>query len=130
MKVSNLNSLNQKIVTKEDEKSFLDQKKLDAQNRENYLQTTYTEEKMADLNRKLSQLKRNNFFTSFLIENSEEEIPEVDILATIMTQGSVNLDELKKILDVPPIMAKRTLSVLAVKGIINLDEDSGIVTMS
>jgi len=127
--MSKLNSLNQKITSKEDEKSAMDQDKLDYQNRENYLQTTFTEEKMADLNRKLSQLKRNNFFTSFLIENSEEEIPEVDILATIMTQGSVNLDELKKILDVPPIMAVRTIKQLAVAGIINLDEDTNIISM-
>ena len=124
-----LNSLNQKITSKEDEKSTMDQKKLDYQNRENYLQTTYTEEKMADLNTKLSQLKRNNFFTSFLIENSEEKIPEVDIIATIMTQGSVNLDELKKLLDVPPIMAVRTIKQLAIAGIINLDEDTNIITM-
>jgi len=127
--ISKLNSLNQKITSKEDEKSAMNQKKLDYQNRENYLQTTYTEEKMADLNTKLSQLKRNNFFTSFLIENSEEKIPEVDIIATIMTQGSVNLDELKKLLDVPPIMAVRTIKQLAIAGIINLDEDTNIITM-
>ena len=127
--LSKLNSLNQKITSKENEKSAMDQVKLDYQNRENYLQTTYTEEKMADLNTKLSQLKRNNFFTSFLIENSEEKIPEVDIIATIMTQGSVNLDELKKLLDVPPIMAVRTIKQLAIAGIINLDEDSNIITM-
>ncbi|MFX0148824.1 MAG: hypothetical protein ACFE8E_13885 [Candidatus Hodarchaeota archaeon] len=127
--MSKLNSLNQKITSKEDEKSTMDQDKLDYQNRENYLQTTFTEEKMADMNRKLSQLKRNNFFTSFLIENSEEEIPEVDILATIMTQGSVNLDELKKILDVPPIMAVRTIKQLAVAGIINLDENTNIISL-
>ncbi|MFX1496680.1 MAG: hypothetical protein ACFFBH_04050 [Promethearchaeota archaeon] len=124
-----LDSLNQKITSKEGEKSALDQEKIDYQNKENYLQTTFTQEKMADLNKKLSQLRRNNFFTSFLIENSEEEIPEVDILATIMTQGSVSLDELKKLLDVPPIMAVRTIKQLAVAGIINLDENSNIITM-
>lgn len=126
---SKLDSLNQKITSKDGEKSALDQEKIDYQNRENYLQTTYTQEKMADLNKKLSQLRRNNFFTSFLIENSEEEIPEVDIIATIMTQGSVSLDELKKLLDVPPIMAVRTIKQLAVAGIINLDENSNIITM-
>ncbi|MFW9947654.1 MAG: hypothetical protein ACFFDX_12590 [Candidatus Odinarchaeota archaeon] len=127
--ISKLNSLNQKITSKEDEKSAMDQKKLDYQNRENYLTTTYTQEKMADLDTKLSQLKRNNFFTSFLIENSEEKIPEVDIIATIMTQGSVSLDELKKLLDVPPIMAVRTIKQLAIAGIINLDENTNIITM-
>ncbi len=126
---SKLNTINEKIASKELEKSQLDQKKIDNENRENQLKTTYSEQKMEDLNKKLTHLKRDNYFTSFLIENSKEEIPEVDIIATIMTQGSCNLDELKKLLDVPPIMAVRTIKQLAVKGIIKLDEDTNIITM-
>jgi len=126
---SKLNSINEKIGLKESEKNILEQKKIDNQNKEVQLKSMYTEEKMQDLNQKLAHLKRNNFFTSFLMENSEEEIPEVDILATIMTHGSCNLDELKKLLDVPPIMAVRTIKQLAVKGIINLDEQTNIVTL-
>jgi len=124
-----LNTINEKITSKELEKSQLDQKKIDNENRENQLKTTYTEQKLEDLNKKLTHLKRDNYFTSFLIENSKEEFPEVDIIATIMTQGSCNLDELKKLLDVPPIMAVRTIKQLAVKGIIKLDEDTNIITM-
>jgi len=127
--LSKLNTINEKIASKELEMSQLDQKKIDNENRENQLKTTYSEQKMEDLNKKLTHLKRDNYFTSFLIENSKEEIPEVDIIATIMTQGSCNLDELKKLLDVPPIMAVRTIKQLAVKGIIKLDEDTNIITM-
>ena len=127
--LSKFNNINQKIASKELEKSELDQKKIDNENRENQLKTTYSEQKMEDLNKKLTHLKRDNYFTSFLIENSQEEIPEVDIIATIMTQGSCHLDELKKLLDVPPIMAVRTIKQLAVKGIIKLDEDTNIITM-
>jgi chromosome segregation ATPase len=126
---SKLYSINDKISVKESEKNALEQKKIDNENRESQLKTLYTEEKMQDLNFKLAQLKRNNFFASFLMENSEEKIPEVDIIATIMTQGSCNLDELKKLLDVPPIMAVRTIKQLAVKGIINLDETTNIITL-
>ena len=124
-----LNSVNEKITFKESEKSTLDQHKIENENREKQLNTLYTEEKMEDLNLKLVQLKRNNFFTSFIIENSEEDIPEVDIISTIMNQGSCNLDELKKLLDIPPIMSVRTIKQLAVKGIINLDENTNIITM-
>jgi len=124
-----LKNVNDKIVTKENDNNLLDQKKIDNENRERHLRTEYSEEKMKDLDLKLNHLKRNNYFTSFLIENSEEEISEVDILATIMAQGSCNLDELKKLLSIPPIMAVRTIKQLAVKGIINLDEDTNIVTM-
>ncbi len=127
--LSKLNSINEKIALKEKENSQLDQKKIDNENREKQLRTMYTEEKMHDLDFKLTQLKRNNYFTSFLIENSEEEISEVDIIATIMSQGSCNLDELKNLLSVPPIMAVRTIKQLAVKGIINLDEDSNVITI-
>lgn len=126
---SKISSLNNKILAKEKEKSELDKTKLDNESREKQLKTLYTEEKMEELNNKMAYLKRNNFFTSFLIENSEEEIPEVDIIATIMTQGSCNLDELKKLLDVPPIIAVRTIKQLAVKGIINLDESTNIITL-
>ena len=126
---SKLNSTNDKTSLKESEKNALEQKKIDNENKESQLKTLYTEEKMEDLNHKLAQLKRNNFFTSFLMEHSEEEIPEVDIIAMIMSQGSCNLDELKKLLDVPPIMAVRTIKQLAVKGIINLDESTNIVTL-
>ena len=127
--LSKLNSVNEKIATKENDNSQLEQKKIDNENREKQLRTMYTEEKMQELDFKLKQLKRNNYFTSFLIENSEEEISEVDIIATIMSQGSCNLDELKGLLSVPPIMAVRTIKQLAVKGIIKLDEDSNVITM-
>ena len=127
--LSKLNTLNQKITNLENENIDMEQKKIDNENRESQLKTLYTEEKMEDLNNKMLVLKRNNFFTSFLIENSEIEIPEVDIIATIMSQGSCDLDELKKLLDVPPIMAVRTIKQLAVKGIIKLDEDNNIVTL-
>ena len=126
---SKLKIVNDKIVTKETDNNLLDQKKIDNENRERHLRTEYSEDKMKDLDLKLSHLKRNNYFTSFLIENSEEEISEVDILATIIAQGSCNLNELKKLLSVPPIMAVRTIKQLAVKGIINLDEDTNIITM-
>lgn len=127
--LSKLNSMNEKIALKESDNSQLDQKKIDYENSEKQLRTMYTEEKMQSLDYKLKQLKRNNYFTSFLIENSKEEISEVDILATIMSQGSCNLDELKDLLSVPPIMAVRTIKQLAVKGIIKLDEDSNVITM-
>ena len=126
---SKLKTVNDKIVSKENDNNLLDQKKIDNENRERHLRTEYSTDKMKNLDLKLTHLKRNNYFTSFLIENSVEEISEVDILATIMAQGSCNLNELKKLLSVPPIMAVRTIKQLAVKGIINLDEETNIITM-
>lgn len=127
--VSKIDSLNEKITTKESEKIKLDQIKLDNEQRENELKTTFSKEKLEELDNKLSQLKSDNFFVSFLMEYSDEEIPEVEIVATIMQKGSCKLDDLKKKLDVPPIMAVRTIKQLAVKGIINLDETNNTVSM-
>lgn len=127
--VSKIDSLNEKITTKESEKTKLDQIKLDNEQRENELKNTFSKEKLEELDNKLNQLKSDNFFVSFLMEYSDEEIPEVEIVATIMQEGSCKLDDLKKKLDVPPIMAVRTIKQLAVKGIINLDETNNTVSM-
>ena len=123
-----LASINEKITGKEQEKTVLDQKTVENENREVELNNTY-QIRMDELESKINQMRHQNFFTSFLIENSDEEIHEVDIIATIMDKGEAKLDDLKKLLDVPPIMAVRTIKQLAVKGILNLDENSGKVTL-
>ena len=123
-----VNALNEKITSKENEKTQLDQSKIENQNKEQAINSDYSA-KMEDLNKKLKGLKQENFFPTFLIEHSEEEIVEVDILATIMSKGTCNLDELKKLLDVPPIMAVRTIKQMALKGIINLNEDTNMISL-
>ena len=123
-----VDALNEKITAKEDEKARLDQNKIDNQNKEQAINSDYSA-KMDQLEKKLIDLKQANFFPTFLIEHSEQEIAEVDILATIMSQGKCNLDEVKKLLDVPPIMAVRTIKQLALKGIINLNEDTNDISM-
>ncbi|MFX1310457.1 MAG: hypothetical protein ACFE9M_09350 [Promethearchaeota archaeon] len=126
--MSKLDAINEKIATKDSEKTALDQKTVENENREAELKESY-QKKMNDLDAKINQMRHQNFFTSFLIEHSDEEIHEVDIIATIMEKGEAKLDDLKKLLDVPPIMAVRTIKQLAVKGILNLDENSGKVTL-
>ena len=125
---SKLASVNEQITSKESEKTTLDQKKVDNETRESDLKTDYGN-KMNELEKQITESKQQNFFTSFLIENSDEDIPEVDILATIMDKGSSNLDDLKKQLDVPPILAVRTIKQMAVKGVLKLNEDTNEVTM-
>jgi len=125
---SKLEGINEKITSKETEKTSLDQKKVENENREVELRNLYMK-KMDELESKINQMRQKNFFTSFLIENSEEEVHEVDIIAMIMEKGEANLDDLKKLLDVPPIMAVRTIKQLAVKGILNLDENTNKVTL-
>ena len=127
---SKLSAINEKIKKKENEKATLEQKKINNENKEIELKSNFSKEKLEELEAKLLGIKNNSFFTSFLIEYSDEDIPEVDIIATVMTQGSCKLDDLKNLLDVPPIMAVRTIKQLALKGVINLDEDTNIITMN
>lgn len=121
-------AVNEKINAKEAEKTSLDQKTVENENREMEIKSS-NQKRMDELDKHIDELRQQNFFTSFLIENSDEEIHEVDIIATIMDRGSAKLDELKKLLDVPPIMAVRTIKQLAIKGILNLDESTGTVTL-
>ncbi len=123
-----LASINERITLKEEEKILMDQKTVENENREVELKNSY-QKKMDEIESKINQMRQQNFFTSFLIENSDEEIHEVDIIATIMDKGEAKLDDLKKLLDVPPIMAVSTIKQLAVKGILKLDESSGRVTL-
>lgn len=125
---SKLDVINEKIATKESEKTGLDQKKIENENKEQAFSTSYAK-KMEELEKQLKELKRQNFFSSFLIDHSDEEIHEVDIIATIMEKKTAKLDDLKKLLDVPPIMAVRTIKQLGIKGIVKIDENSGNVTM-
>jgi len=125
---SKLNSVNEQIEGKETEKTTLDQKKVDNETKEDNVKADYAK-RIGDLEKEINESKQMSFFTSFLMEHSDEEIHEVDILATIMEQGSANLDDLKKRLDVPPIMAVRTIKQMAVKGIIDLDENTNEVTL-
>ena len=63
------------------------------------------------------------------MEHSDQDIHEVDILASIIELGTCKLDEVKKQLDIPPIMAVRTIKQLALKEIINLNEDTNEITL-
>lgn len=125
---SKVNSINEQITTKESEKTTLDQKKVDNENIEQDMKDDYAK-RMAELEKEVAELRQSSFFTSFIMENSDEEIPEVDVLATIMEKGASSLDQLKKLMDIPPILATRTIKQMAVKGIINLDENTNEVSL-
>ncbi len=125
---SKLESVNEKINTKEKEKSDLEEQKIKNENMENDLKIEYGT-KQEELEKKSNSSKSSNFFTAFVMENSDEDINEVSILATVMKEGSCKLDDLKKQLDIPPILAVRTIKKLALKEIIILDENTNIITM-
>ncbi|MFX1273597.1 MAG: hypothetical protein ACFFBP_11515 [Promethearchaeota archaeon] len=126
--VSKVDGLNEKISAKEAEKAELDQKKIDNENKENQLSGDQ-KARMAELEKQIARLKQENFFPMFVYDHAPEEISEVDIIATIMEKGNIHLDNLKKSLDIPPIMLVRTIKQLALKGLINLDENTNEISL-
>ncbi|MFX1296386.1 MAG: hypothetical protein ACFFD2_16225 [Promethearchaeota archaeon] len=127
--ISQLEKLNEKISKKESELNQLETKKITNENKEDELKNEFAN-KTEELEEKLVKLRNENFFLSFLIENSDEDIPEVEIIAKIMEQGNCKLDELKKSLEIPPIMAVRTIKKMGVKGLININEDTNDISIS
>ncbi|TXT54720.1 MAG: hypothetical protein BAJALOKI2v1_740023 [Promethearchaeota archaeon] len=108
----------------------MEQKQLEDERRKKEIESSFSEEKLERLDDELEKIQKQYFFTSFILENAPEEIHEADILAKLMQkEGKANLDDIKKELDIPPIMATRTIKQLAVKEIINLDEDTNEITL-
>ncbi len=125
---SKLSKVNEGIETRESEKNQLEQKKLENIQLEQQKKDEF-EQKSVEIEKRIGKLRKQNFFTSFVIENSDQDIFEVDILATILEKGKCNMNEMKKQLDLTPIMAVRTIKQLAVQGIINLNEDTDEISL-
>jgi len=95
---------------------------------------TEIEEKEAqslELRKELGALKADNAVISFLLEESAEDIPEVDILAAVMKLGKTSKDELKTTLEglISPVIITRTLGRMAEKGLLNYDDSNDVISI-
>ena len=125
---SKLTKVNERIKNRESEKNNLEQKKLENIQLEQQKKDEF-EQKLVEIEKRIGRLREQNFFTSFIIENSDQDIFEVDIIASIFEKGKCNMNEIKKQLDLTPIMAVRTIKQLAVQGIIELNEDTNEISL-
>ncbi|MFX0084803.1 MAG: hypothetical protein ACFFAU_03940 [Candidatus Hodarchaeota archaeon] len=84
-----------------------------------------------ELENDINKLKAENSVISFLLEESAEEIYEVDILAGIMKLGKTSKEQLKDTLAgrISPVILTRTLGRLVEKNMINYDESNDIISM-
>ncbi|MFW9856607.1 MAG: hypothetical protein ACFFFG_16260 [Candidatus Thorarchaeota archaeon] len=82
-----------------------------------------------NLEQTVANMESENAVISYLLEESAEDIPEVDILASVMQLGEASRDQLKQSLEgiVSPVMLTRTLGRMAEKGILNFDESRDII---
>ena len=83
-----------------------------------------------DLESAVTTMESENAVISYLLEESAEDIPEVDILASVMRLGKASKDQLKQSLEgiVSPVMLTRTLGRMAEKRILNFDESRDIIS--
>ena len=125
---SKLSKVNEGVKNRESEKTQLDQKKVENIQLEEQKKKEF-ELKLEEIEKRIAKLKEQYFFSSFIIENSDQDIFEVDIIATILEKGKCNMNEMKKQLDLTPIMAVRTIKQLAVQGIIDLNEDTNEISL-
>ena len=125
---SKLSKVNEGVNNRESEKTKLDQKKVENIQIEEQKKKEFAQ-KLEEIENQITKLKEKYFFSSFIIENSDQDIFEVDILATILEKGKCNMNEMKKQLDLTPIMAVRTIKQLAVQGIIDLNEDTNEISL-
>lgn len=84
-----------------------------------------------ELDKEIKKLKSENAVISFLLEESAEDIYEVDIIAGIMNLGQTSKEKLKEALTglVSPVILTRTLGRLAEKNMIKYDESSDRISM-
>ena len=125
---SKLTKVNERIKNRESEKNNLEQKKLENIQLEQQKKDEF-EQKLVEIEKRIDRIREQNFFTSFIIENSDQDIFEVDIIASIFEKGKCNMNEIKKQLDLTPIMAVRTIKQLAVQGIIEINEDTNEISL-
>ena len=104
--------------TKTDLRNY--QEKIQSFKKEKGQQIEEKEQSLAILRRDLSQIQANNSILSFLLVESAEDIPEVDILAELMNKSRISQDQLKELLEnrISPVIVTRTLGRMIEKEII------------
>ncbi len=82
------------------------------------------EEEWTKLSQDIKQIQSENGILSFLLEESAEDIPEVDILAELMRKGRITLDQLKTSLEgsTSPVIITRTVGRMMEKGLITFHQ--------
>ncbi|MFX0051010.1 MAG: hypothetical protein ACFE8U_06905 [Candidatus Hermodarchaeota archaeon] len=93
------------------------------------LNTKHTE--ITNLEEEIKGLEAENAVISYLLEESAEDIPEVDILAAIMKLGRSNKEQLKQELEgiISPVLITRTLGRMAEKKLIVYDELRDLISL-
>jgi chromosome segregation ATPase len=82
------------------------------------------EDEWSQLTQEIKKIQTENGVLSFLLEESAEDIPEVDILAELMKTGRSTMDQLKKSLEgiTSPVIITRTVGRMMEKRLITFHQ--------
>lgn len=100
------------------------QKKIQSLEQQLVEETEKKEQERAELAKAIQDIQNDNRIQSFLLEESAEDLPEVEILAELMKQERVTMEQLKQALDgrISPVMVTRTVGRMVEKDLIIFNE--------
>jgi chromosome segregation ATPase len=90
------------------------------------------EQERGELIKTIQEIQNENKIQSFLLEESAEDLPEVEILAELMKQERVTTEQLKQSLDgrISPVIVTRTVGRMIEKNLIVLNDRNDTLTPS
>jgi len=94
-------------------------------------ETEKKEQERAVLSKTIQEIQNQNSIISFLLEESAEDIPEVEILAELMRQERITKEQLKQSLDgrISPVIVTRTVGRMIEKNLINFNDRNDMLTI-
>ncbi|MHA1972163.1 MAG: hypothetical protein ACTSW1_04155 [Candidatus Hodarchaeales archaeon] len=122
--------LTKKVSSKRDRIASLTQENIELEKKLT-VELEEKQERISSLKKEIDSMKSDNGLISYLLEESAEDIPEVDILSAVMEKGRLSKDELKESLKdrISPVIVTRTLGRMAEKGLLDYDESADRITM-
>ena len=106
------------------------QKKIHALELQLTEETQKKEQERAVLTKSIQEIKNENSILSFLLEESAEDIPEVDIFAELMKRERITKEQLKQSLDgrISPVIVTRTVGRMIEKDLIKFNDRDDTLT--
>ncbi|MHA1542477.1 MAG: hypothetical protein ACTSQH_05850, partial [Candidatus Hodarchaeales archaeon] len=90
------------------------------------------EREQEELVKTIQEIQNENKIQSFLLEESAEDLPEVEILAELMKQERITTEQLKQSLDgrISPVIVTRTVGRMIEKNLIVFNDRNDTLTPS
>ena len=108
------------------------QKKIHVLNQQLMEEKEKKEQERLELEKVIQDIQKDNKIQSFLLEESAEDLPEVEILAELMKQERITMENLKLSLDgrISPVMVTRAVGRMIEKDLIRFNDRNETLTVS